>query len=138
MKPSKGTNALVPMMACNILLYAFQDEDDWPESFVKVYVEDALGDRVWVDNEHCRSFVENIWTAFGTKTVPRTLARQQSDPAGKQTAEQAAATGTQGTGTKVFVTCWFILLSDSARSKLINRMQLLCSGLHCTRILVGH
>ena len=99
-KPAKG-NALVPMMACNILLYAFQDEDDWPETFVKVYVEDALGDRVWVDNEHCRSFVENILTAFGTKTAPRTLARQQSDPAGKQSAaEQAVPSGTQGAGCK--------------------------------------
>lgn len=103
-KPAKGTNALVPMMACNILLCAFQEEDDWPESFVKVYVEDALGDRVWVDNEHCRSFVENIWTAFGTKTLPRTLSRQHSDPAGKQTAsEQAAASGTQGGGCELLV-----------------------------------
>lgn len=98
-KPGKGANTLVPMMACNILLYAFQEEDDWPESFVKVYVEDALGDRVWVDNEHCRSFVENILTAFGTKTAPRTLARQHSDPTGKQVAsEQAASSGVQGTG----------------------------------------
>ena len=87
-------------MACNILLYAFQDEDDWPESFVKVYVEDALGDRMWVDNEHCRSFVENIWTAFGTKTIPRTtMMRQQSDPAGKQsTSEQTAPSATPGGG----------------------------------------
>lgn len=91
----------MPMMACNILLYAFQEEDDWPESFVKVYVEDALGDRVWVDNEHCRSFVENIWTAFGTKTVPRTLGRQHSDPTGKQTtSEQTTASGAQGAGCK--------------------------------------
>lgn len=71
---------------------------------MKVYVEDALGDRVWVDNEHCRSFVENIWTAFGTKTLPRTLSRQHSDPAGKQTAsEQAAASGTQGGGCELLV-----------------------------------
>ena len=95
-KPNKGSNASVPMMACNILLYAFQEEDDWPESFVKVYVEDALGDRVWVDNEYCRSFVENIWTAFGTRTVPRTLSRQHSDPTGKQmTSEQTAGGGTK-------------------------------------------
>ncbi len=26
----------VPIMACNILLCAFQDEQDWPESFIKV------------------------------------------------------------------------------------------------------
>ena len=98
-KPTKGTNSLVPVMACNILLYAFQEEDDWPESFVKVYVEDALGDRVWVDNEYCRSFVENVWTAFGTKVVPRTLAQHQSEPGGKQTAaEPGISSGTQGNG----------------------------------------
>ena len=98
LKQAKGTNALVPVMACNTLLYAFQEEDDWPESFVKVYVEDSLGDRIWVDNEHCRSFVENIWTAFRTKTAPRTLARQQSDPGSKQsTADQGASSGSQGT-----------------------------------------
>lgn len=54
-------------MACNILMYAFQEDDQWPEAFVRVYVEDALGDRIWVDNEHCRSFIDNILTAFGTK-----------------------------------------------------------------------
>lgn len=98
LKQAKGTNALVPVMVCNTLLYAFQEEDDWPESFVKVYVEDSLGDRVWVDNEHCRSFVENIWTAFGTKTAPRSLARQQSDPGGKQsTNDQGMSSGPQGT-----------------------------------------
>ena len=48
-------------------MYAFQDDDHWPESFVRVYVEDALGDRIWVDNEHCRTFIDNILTAFGTK-----------------------------------------------------------------------
>ena len=98
-KPPKGVNALVPMMACNILLCAYQEEDDWPEAFVKVYVEDALGDRVWVDNEHCRSFVENILTAFGTKTASRTLERQHSDPTGKQVAsDQATSSGAQVTG----------------------------------------
>lgn len=100
-KPTKGTNSLVPVMACNILLYAFQEEDDWPESFVKVYVEDALGDRVWVDNEYCRSFVENVWTAFGTKVVPRTLAQHQSEPGGKQTAaEPGISSGTQAVPVK--------------------------------------
>ena len=71
-------------------MFAFQDEDDWPESFVKVYVEDALGDRIWVDSEQCQPFVNNILTAFGTKkSESRGFQRQSSDPAGKTT-EQAA------------------------------------------------
>ena len=66
-KTNKNVNALVAVMACSILMHAFQDDDEWPEAFVRVYVEDALGDRIWVDNEHCRGFVDNILTAFGTK-----------------------------------------------------------------------
>lgn len=32
----------------------------------KVYVEDALGDRAWVDNEHNKDFVANITKVFAT------------------------------------------------------------------------
>ena len=59
-EPAEGVNALVPVIACNILLYAYQEEDDWPEALVKVYVEDALGCRVWVDNKHCRNPLEMV------------------------------------------------------------------------------
>ena len=34
---------------------------------VKVYIEDAIGERVWVDHPDCKGFVENICTAFDTK-----------------------------------------------------------------------
>jgi len=33
----------------------------------QVYMDDSLGDRVWVDRADCRAFVENIQTAFGTR-----------------------------------------------------------------------
>ena len=32
-----------------------------------MYIEDALGDRVWVDLEACRDLVANMCTLFGTK-----------------------------------------------------------------------
>jgi integrator complex subunit 1 len=64
---SKG-NALVSVLAANILLFAFRDEKTWPEIFVRVYMEDALGERVWVDHPECKSFVDNILTAFNTKS----------------------------------------------------------------------
>jgi hypothetical protein len=34
---------------------------------VKVYIEDAIGERIWVDHPDCKGFVENICTAFDTK-----------------------------------------------------------------------
>ncbi|XP_077980803.1 integrator complex subunit 1-like [Glandiceps talaboti] len=66
---SKG-NPLVSVLACNILLSSFSEEENWPEQFVRVYVEDSLGERVWVDNPKCAEFVQNIQTAFATK-VPK-------------------------------------------------------------------
>ena len=32
-----------------------------------MYVDDALGERVWVDRPDCKGFVDNIMTAFNTK-----------------------------------------------------------------------
>lgn len=32
----------------------------------QVYIDDALGERVWVDRADCRGFVDNIVTAFNT------------------------------------------------------------------------
>ncbi len=36
-------------------------------SVCSVYVEDATGERLWVDHLDCNGFVDNIVTAFGTK-----------------------------------------------------------------------
>jgi len=63
---SKG-NALVSVLAANVLMAAFQHELSWPEIFVRVYIDDALGERVWVDHPDCKGFVDNVTTAFGTK-----------------------------------------------------------------------
>ena len=35
--------------------------------YISVFLDDSLGDRVWVDNSECQSFVKNIVTAFRTK-----------------------------------------------------------------------
>ncbi|XP_071797108.1 integrator complex subunit 1-like isoform X1 [Asterias amurensis] len=69
---SKG-NPLVSVLACNLLMHAYLYEDNWPNAFVKVYLEDAMGERVWVDHPSCREFCNNIQTAFGTKLPPRHL-----------------------------------------------------------------
>lgn len=69
---SKG-NPAVPVLCANLLLKSHLAVPNWPELFVKLYVEDALGDRIWVDHEECRGFVDNIVTAFNTKVPPKTL-----------------------------------------------------------------
>lgn len=39
----------------------------------QVYIEDSLGERIWVDSPHCKTFVENIQTAFNTKMPPKSM-----------------------------------------------------------------
>ncbi|XP_074651067.1 integrator complex subunit 1-like [Tubulanus polymorphus] len=67
---TKG-NALVPVLVCNVLMAAFQEEENWPDQFLKVYIEDSLGERIWVDREDCQGFVDNIQSAFDTKLPPK-------------------------------------------------------------------
>lgn len=69
---AKG-NSLVSVLACNVLMAAFGAEESWPDNFVKVYIDDLLGERVWVDREDCKCFVENIYTAFPTRASPKHL-----------------------------------------------------------------
>lgn len=41
--------------------------------FLQLYVEDALGERVWVDHEECKGFVDNILTGFNTRHPPKSV-----------------------------------------------------------------
>ncbi|XP_036913853.1 integrator complex subunit 1 isoform X2 [Sturnira hondurensis] len=72
---AKG-NSLVSVLACNLLMAAYEEDENWPEIFVKVYIEDSLGERVWVDSPHCKAFVDNIQTAFNTRTPPTSMLLQ--------------------------------------------------------------
>ncbi|XP_072929627.1 integrator complex subunit 1 [Epargyreus clarus] len=69
---SKG-NPLVFVLACNMLYAGHKDSSNWPDTFIKVYIEDALNERWWVDCSWCKCLVENIVTAFGTKPPPAHL-----------------------------------------------------------------
>ncbi|OXU26086.1 hypothetical protein TSAR_012850 [Trichomalopsis sarcophagae] len=69
---NKG-NPMVSVLAANLLMRGFHDKKEWPEVFIKVYIEDALGDRVWVDNEECKGFVDNILTGFNTRIPPKSV-----------------------------------------------------------------
>lgn len=48
---------------------------------MQMYIDDSLGERVWVDREDCKGFVENIQTAFRTKASPRCLLVGGLEPA---------------------------------------------------------
>ncbi|XP_028310866.1 integrator complex subunit 1 [Gouania willdenowi] len=72
---AKGNN-LVSVLACNLLMAAYEEDENWPEIFVKVYIEDSLGERIWVDSSQCKDFVDNIQTAFGTKMPPKSMLLQ--------------------------------------------------------------
>lgn len=69
---TKGNN-LISVLSSNLLLAAFQESTNWPEQFVKVFVEDSVGDRIWVDHEECKSFVDNVITAFNTRLPPKSM-----------------------------------------------------------------
>ena len=45
---------------------AYRNITRWPEIFVKIYIEDAMSERVWVDHPEIKYFVDNICTAFET------------------------------------------------------------------------
>uniref|UniRef100_UPI00358F4073 integrator complex subunit 1 n=1 Tax=Myxine glutinosa TaxID=7769 RepID=UPI00358F4073 len=66
LKSKGGSTAAI--LSCNLLMAAYEEDENWPEVFVKVYIEDSLGERMWVDSPYCKLFVDNIQTAFGTKT----------------------------------------------------------------------
>lgn len=66
---SKG-NPLVFVLACNMLYAAHKENKSWPDTFIKVYIEDALNERWWVECSWCKCLVENIVTAFNTKIPP--------------------------------------------------------------------
>ncbi|XP_041969387.1 integrator complex subunit 1 [Aricia agestis] len=74
---SKG-NPLVFVLACNMLYAGHKDSNSWPDIFIKVYIEDALNERWWVECLWCKCLVENIVTAFGTKHPPPHLIPTES------------------------------------------------------------
>ena len=66
---SKG-NCLVSVLSANVLYMAYQDLSPWPEQFLRVYIDDAMGERLWVDQAECKLFTDNILTAFNTILPP--------------------------------------------------------------------
>ncbi|CAB1341759.1 unnamed protein product [Coregonus sp. 'balchen'] len=89
---AKG-NSLVSVLACNLLMAAYEEDENWPEIFVKVYIEDSLGERIWVDSSHCKNFVDNIQTAFSTKMPPKSMLLQLQTDTGRSGGDISADDG---------------------------------------------
>lgn len=60
---------------------------------VQVYIEDALGDRVWVDLEPCKELITNICTLFATKPYSSVATGGSSGAGGGKSAEQGKISG---------------------------------------------
>jgi hypothetical protein len=51
-------------LVCHLLYAGWKDQLDWPIEFIQAYLEDALGDRAWVDEDHCSVFTQSVLTIF--------------------------------------------------------------------------
>ncbi|XP_074031571.1 integrator complex subunit 1 [Leptinotarsa decemlineata] len=78
LKAINKSNPYVHQIFLNLLAHAYSEVNNWPEMFVKLYVEDAVGDRVFVDSPFCKPFVDNIVTAFNTKIPPSSLLKSET------------------------------------------------------------
>ena len=75
LRPPSPQNLQNCLHTISVFLYsAFENEPDWPDVFVKAYIDDSLNDRIWVDHPLCKDFVDNIQTAFYTKPIPFSIA----------------------------------------------------------------
>ncbi|KER30183.1 hypothetical protein T265_03337 [Opisthorchis viverrini] len=78
------------VLVANLIYLALEGQVKWPSHLIKVYLEDSLTDRVWVDQDECRLFVLNIETAFPqTYGDPRGLFTILASPANAGSSGQA-------------------------------------------------
>lgn len=90
--PFKGRpNPSNQVLAANLLARGYHNRSAWPERFVRIYMDDAINERVWVDLEECGYFVDNICTAFGTRMPPKSMLVSDMNPAGGGAVSSAAA-----------------------------------------------
>ncbi|KAI6654293.1 Integrator complex subunit 1-like [Oopsacas minuta] len=64
-EPFKKQSPTLHIFIANLILEILAQSQDWPEVIAHYYIDDAMGDRVWVDLPSCRKFVLNILTGFG-------------------------------------------------------------------------
>ncbi|KAH8402313.1 hypothetical protein KR009_011352 [Drosophila setifemur] len=68
-------NTILHILFSNLLTRGFLDISQWPEVMLRTYIDDAVNERYWADNELCAPFVKNICAAFKTRTPHISLLR---------------------------------------------------------------
>ncbi|KAH8413865.1 hypothetical protein KR222_010620 [Zaprionus bogoriensis] len=68
-------NVNLHILFTNILTRGFADSLQWPEILLRTYIDDAVNERFWADNDYCAPFVKNVCAAFGTRTPHLSLLR---------------------------------------------------------------
>eukprot|EP01133_Synstelium_polycarpum_P010319 gene10319-12031_t len=63
-------NNLAMILACNLLMVGYDMIEEWPPQLFYAYVDDAMGDRLWVDDQHCKPFAQNILASMPSKPMP--------------------------------------------------------------------
>ena len=94
-EPFKKQSPVLHIFISNLILEILLKSSDWPELIAHYYIDDAMGDRVWVDLPSCRKFVLNILTAFGHNS---TLIRNEIE-------EQEQSLSTQANSEFIFPSC---------------------------------
>jgi len=67
------TKVPVAALVVCLLMKGLQEQRQWPESVAWAFVEDAAGERTWVDLDEARPLVENITASFCTKQPNKLL-----------------------------------------------------------------
>ena len=82
----KKQSPVLHIFISNLILEILSKSSDWPELIAHHYIDDAMGDRVWIDLPSCRKFVLNILTAFGHNS---TLIRNEIEEQEQSLSSQA-------------------------------------------------
>jgi len=68
-------NTNLHILFANLLTRGFMETSQWPEILLRTYIDDAVNERYWADNELCAPLVKNICAAFKTRTPHISLLR---------------------------------------------------------------
>lgn len=82
LQSAKAADALLSLLACNLLLRGYASVAEWPMDFVQVFLMDSFQGRHWVDHELAAGLVAGISTAFSPRSPTR-----YSDPAARTNLE---------------------------------------------------
>jgi hypothetical protein len=73
-------NNTTPVLVCNLLAKSFNNSPIWPLEFARALIEDALGDRCWVDDPNAAVFTHNLMSIFAGYPLQGTAQNRFSEP----------------------------------------------------------